>query len=60
MIINATESAKRKLMAKIVAGVHFRYAFGCDPDRPCLEVKNITMEVNDAWSLLMWSHQIRN
>ena len=60
VITNATKDAKQKLMAKTVAGVHFRYVFGCDPNRPCLEARNITKEVNDAWSLLMWSRQIRN
>ena len=60
LLLNATESAKRKLMAKIVAGVHFRWVFGCDPNRPWSEARNITKEVHDAWSLLVWSHQIRN
>jgi len=45
-------------MRKIVGGAHFRYAFGCDPNRQRLDAGNIAKEANDAWSLLMWSHQI--
>ncbi len=48
----------RGIMRKIVGGVHFRYAFGRDPPRPYLEAGDIAKEANDAWSLLMWSHQI--
>jgi hypothetical protein len=49
-----------RYLRKIVGGVYFQYAFGCDPNRQRLEAGNIAKEANHAWSLLMWGHQIRD